>query len=131
MSERAQHLADRSRGPGYAFPDATVVERNAGHQKPCIAQQREVGCNQLTPLLTLATLGGEMGGKFPDIFTNVTGFHHDLPCTSAKALSTTNFGTVEQPFISPWKRRTGGHDLSPSIRLRPAQPELEGARGCR
>jgi hypothetical protein len=62
MSERAQHLADRPRRRAHAFPNAAVVARNSGQQKSSIAQPREVGGDQLTPLLALATLGGEVGG---------------------------------------------------------------------
>jgi hypothetical protein len=61
MSESAQHLADRPRRRAHAFPNAAVVERNAGQQKPSVAQPGEVGGDQLTPLLALASRGRKIG----------------------------------------------------------------------
>jgi hypothetical protein len=62
MSERAQHLADRPRSCAHTLPNAAVVDRNAGQQKPGVTQPGEVGGDQLAPLLALATLRSEVRG---------------------------------------------------------------------
>ena len=78
MRERAQHLADRPRGFAHTFPNAAVVERNAGQQKTGVAQPGEVGGDQLTPPLALSALRGEIGGYRLDILINGARIHRDL-----------------------------------------------------
>jgi hypothetical protein len=62
MGEGAQHLADRARGRADAFPNAAVVDRNAGQKKSRVPQPLEVGGDELTALLALAALRSEVGG---------------------------------------------------------------------
>ena len=61
MGERAQHLADRPRRLADALPNTAVIDRNAGQQKPCVAELLEIDSDQRAPLLALATLGREIG----------------------------------------------------------------------
>jgi hypothetical protein len=86
MSERAQHLADRARGRAHAFPNASVVDRNARQQKPGVAQLGEVGGDQLSPLLALPAFRCEVRGYRADIFVNLSGFHHQLPAVPSLML---------------------------------------------
>jgi len=62
MRERAQHLTDRPRRRAHTFPNAAVIDRNTGQQKPGVAQPGEVGGDQFPPLLALAARGREIRG---------------------------------------------------------------------
>ena len=79
MGERAQHLADRPRGRPHTFPNATVIDRNAGQHETGVAQPGKVGGDQLTPLLALAALRSEVGGYRLQVFVNSTGIHRSPP----------------------------------------------------
>ena len=61
MGKRAEHLADRARRPEHAFPNASMVDRGARQVESRLLQPREVSGKQLTSLLALGTLCGEMG----------------------------------------------------------------------
>jgi hypothetical protein len=54
-----------------------MVDRNAGQQKPCVAQPREVGSEQLAPLLALVALRSEVGGYRSEVFIDGAGIHPD------------------------------------------------------
>jgi hypothetical protein len=66
-------------GPAYAFPDATVVDRYACQEEPCVAQPREVCSDQLMPLLACAPLGSEIGGYRSEVFMDGNGSHDFCP----------------------------------------------------
>jgi hypothetical protein len=95
MGERAQHFADRTRGSGQAFPNASVVDRYAGQEKSCVAQPREIGSDELTPLLALATLYSEVGGNRSDVFIHGTGIHPDLSLQQRRSAFYGQVGTIE------------------------------------
>ena len=78
MGERAQHLADRPRGRPHTFPNATVIDRDAGQHKTGVAQPGEVGGDQLTPL-ALAALRSEPRGNRFEVLVNSTGIHRIPP----------------------------------------------------
>ena len=79
MGERAEHFADRSRRRAYTFPNAAVIERTAGQQKPGVAQPGEVGGDQFPPLLALTPLRRKVRGYRADVFINGARVHLDLP----------------------------------------------------
>ena len=78
MGERAEHFADRSRRRAYTFPNAAVIERNAGQQKPGVAQPGEVGGDQFPPLLALTPLRRKVPRYRAEVFVDGIGIHRDL-----------------------------------------------------
>ena len=79
MRERAQHLTDRPRRRAHTFPNAAVIDRNAGQQKPRLAQSGEVSGDQFPPLLALTPLRRKVRGYRAEVFVDGARVHRDLP----------------------------------------------------
>ena len=75
MGYGAQQLTDRARRCADALPNATVVDRNAGQQKPRLAQSGEVGGDQFPPLLALTPLRRKVRGYRAHVFTDGIHIH--------------------------------------------------------
>jgi transposase len=82
VRQRPEEFAEGARRPSHALPDAAVVDREPGEEKPGLAELREVSRDQSPPLLPLAALRGEAGGHLAHMFQNSTGIHH---CTLLSA----------------------------------------------
>jgi len=82
MSECAQHFANRPRRRADAFPNAAVVDRHAGQEKPGVAQPGEVGGDQVSALLALAALRSEVGGDGSEVFRDGFDIHRDISLVS-------------------------------------------------
>ena len=99
MRERAQHLTDRPRRRAHTFPNAAVIDRNTGQQKPGVAQPGEVGGDQLTPPLALAALSSEVGGYRSEVFMHNTGIHRDFSLQRGGTASTPSQSYSAAPII--------------------------------